>query len=198
MQLLADGFCVDPLVAKLHDGRRRPDLQRRDLLQIRDERVGEADREEVVARVVRDVVERKDGHRTDGCWSGSGGGGPLIDRCACLREIDCCRNQNDCRRCDENARQFRAMHRLADEASRMGSQRVPRRRRDEDFEVGEQFPRVLIAIGGILLQQLADDLRAAGGNCESTGTNGSGSASRIFSSTSSGASALNGSWPVAI
>ena len=49
------------------------------------------------------------------------------------------------------------MHGLADEASRMRSQRMTRSRHDEDLEVGKQLARTLIAIGWILLQQLSDD-----------------------------------------
>src|SRR5881396_1498448 len=54
------------------------------------------------------------------------------------------------------------MHGLADEASRMRGHRVPRSRSDEYLEVGKQFARALVAVGGILLQQLSDDAGGGG------------------------------------
>ena len=55
-----------------------------------------------------------------------------------------------------------AMHRLADEAPRMWSQRVACSRSDEDFEVRKQLPRALVTVHGILLEQFSDDPGGSG------------------------------------
>ena len=158
LELLTGGLRVDLLVAELEHRRSRAHLQRRNRLQFRDERVGEADREKVVARAVRDVVERQHGQRADRRLR-IGGLRRRNHRCvAAADEVDsghhAGQRDHGNRHPQPGAASYRRRkHRTAVLTGRSHAGRVDR------LEVVNEIVCVVIATGRIFLEKPADDLR---------------------------------------